>query len=349
VAGRLTAASAFKNKDKTRYKKLGEETKVRTIRSMLCVWLGACCLAAPAFAADSTCNPIKLIVPFGVGGATDIGARALANALQGELHQNLVIENRPGATGNIGTLDVVHAAPDGCTLLINGTVIATFTKSFPNLAFDPFKDLAPVGGVGATPAVVVSAASSPAHSLTDLIALAKTHPNTITYATSGYGLSQHLVIEQIAQRSGVSFVLVPYKSPASMVQDVVAGRIDFASLLAGTTKPLIDSNQLRAQVLIQDVPSSLLPGVPTTAEQGFPGLLGGVQFAMFAPAGTPKPVIDRLDTALRRVLAAPDMIDTFRRIGFEPMPLSPAEVTAEMKKQDAMFSPIITSLNIHLE
>ncbi len=320
-----------------------------TVRALLCIWLGACTVAAPAAAADYACSNVRLIVPFGVGGATDIAARALANALQGELHQTLVIENRPGATGNIGTLDVVHAAADGCTLLINGTVIATFTKSFPKLSYDPFKDLAPIGGVGATPAVMVSAASSPAHSLTDLIALAKSHPSTVTYATSGYGLSQHLVVEQIAQRAGVSFVLVPYKSPPAMVQDIVAGRIDFGSLLAGTTKPLIDSKQLRAQVLVQDTRSSLLPDVPTTAEQGFPGLLGGVQFVMFAPAATPKPIVDLLDAALRKVLAEPDMVSTLRRIGFEPMPLSSAQVTAEMQKQDAMFSPIIKSLNIHLE
>ena len=320
-----------------------------TVRALLCVLLGACCVAAPAAAADYACSNVRLIVPFGVGGATDIAARALASALQGELHQTLVIENRPGATGNIGTLDVVHAAADGCTLLINGTVIATFPKSFPHLSYDPFKDLVPIGGVGSTPAVLVSAASSPAHSLTDLIALAKSHPSTVTYATSGYGLSQHLVIEQIAQRAGVSFVLVPYKSPPAMVQDIVAGRIDFGSLLAGTTKPLIDSKQLRAQVLVQDTRSSLLPDVPTTAEQGFPGLLGGVQFVMFAPAATPKPIVDRLDAALRKVLGEPDMANTLRRIGFEPMPLSSAQVTAEMQKQDAMFSPIIKSLNIHLE
>lgn len=320
-----------------------------TVRALLCIWLGASCAAAPAAAADLNCGKIRVIVPFGVGGATDIATRAVADQLQNVLHTTLVIENRPGATGNIGTLDAVNAPADGCTLVINATSLATFTASFPHLAFDPFKDLVPIGGLGATPTVLVSAPSSPAHGLKELIALAKSRPGGLTYATSGYGLSQHLVVEQIAQRAGVSFVLVPYKSPPAMLQDIIAGRIDFGSLLAGTTKPLIDTGQLRAQVLVQDTHSSLLPDVPTTAEAGYPGLLGGVHFVVFAPGATPKPTVALLDAALRQVIAAPAMGDTLRRVGFEPTPEPSAEIVAEMQTMRAAFAPIIKSLDIHLE
>ncbi|HVU39697.1 MAG TPA: tripartite tricarboxylate transporter substrate binding protein [Xanthobacteraceae bacterium] len=322
---------------------------MRTLQALLCIGLAVCALAMPAAAADYACGKIRLIVPYGVGGATDIGARAVADRLSAALNKTIVIENHAGATGNIGTLDVVKAPADGCTLLMNATAIATFTASFPHLPYDPFKDLAPIGGLGATPNVLVSAASSPAHGLNDLIALAKSRPAGLTFATSGYGLQQHLVVEQIAQRTGAKFILVPYKVAATMVEDVVAGRIDFGSLLAGTTKPLIESHQLRAQVLVQDARSNLLPDVPTTGELGYPGLLGSVHFVLFAPSATPKPIVDLLDATLRKVVAEPGIGEKFRRIGFEPTPMTSAQIAGEMVTMRAAFAPIIKSLNIHLE
>jgi tripartite-type tricarboxylate transporter receptor subunit TctC len=322
--------------------------KVRIISALLCL-ISACCLAAPALAADYACSKVTIVVPFGVGGATDIATRAVGNALQGELNKTLVIENRPGATGNLGTSDVAHAAADGCTLLVNSPFIATFPVSFPHLSYDPFKDLVPIGGLGATPNVLVTATSSPAHGLKDLIALGKSRPEGLTYATSGFGLSQHLVVEQLAQLTGAKFILVPYKSAAMIVEDVIAGRIDFGSLLAGTTKPMIDNQQLRAQVLVQDTRSSLLPDVPTSAEAGYPGLLGAVHFVMYAPAATPKPTVDLLDAALRKVIAQPDLGATLRRIGFEPTPDSSAQIAEEMAKVGPAFDPIIKKLGIHLE
>jgi len=322
---------------------------MRALGALLLFWLGVCGLAAPALAAGFDCDKIRVIVPYGVGGATDIATRAVANALQGELNKTLVIENRPGATGNIGTLDVVNAPPDGCTLLVNSPMIATFPVSFPHLSYDPFKNLVPIGGLGATPNVLVAGMASPAHDLKELIALGKSRPAGLTFATSGYGLSQHLVVEQLAQRTGAKFILVPYKSAAMIVEDVIAGRIDFGSLLAGTTKPMIDNKQLRALVLVQDNRSDLLPDVPTSAEQGYPGLLGAVHFVMYAPAATPKPTVALLDAALRKVIAEPGLGETLRRIGFEPTPVTSAQITEEMHQVDASFSPIIKSLNIHLE
>jgi tripartite-type tricarboxylate transporter receptor subunit TctC len=319
------------------------------LRVLLPLLLGLCGFAAPALAAGFDCSNVRIIVPYGVGGATDIATRAVAERLQRELNKTLVIEDRPGATGNIGTLDVVGAQADGCTLLVNSPMIATFPTSFPHLPYDPFKDLVPVGGIGATPNVLVSAPSSPAHDLKDLIALGKSRPAGLTYATSGYGLSQHLVVEQLAQLTGAKFILVPYKSAALIADDVMAGRIDFGSLLAGTTKPMIENKQLRPLVLVQDNRSSLLPDVPTSAEQGYPGLLGAVHFVMYAPAATPKPTVDQLEAALRKVVAEPALGDTLRRIGFEPTPVTSAQITEEMHEVDKTFSPIIKSLNIHLE
>jgi tripartite-type tricarboxylate transporter receptor subunit TctC len=149
--------------------------------------------------------------------------------------------------------------------------------------------------------------------------------------------------------TGAKFILVPYKSAAMISEDVIAGRIDFGSLLAGTTKPMIESKQLRPLVLVQDSRSSLLPDVPTTAEGGYPGLLGAVHFVIYAPGATPKATVDLLDVALRKVIAEPGLGETLRRIGFEPTPEPGEKITQEMRTVDKTFSPIIKSLDIHLE
>jgi tripartite-type tricarboxylate transporter receptor subunit TctC len=305
--------------------------------------------AGPALAADFHCAQLRLVVPYGAAGATDIATRAVANRLQAALKMTVVIENRPGATGNIGTLAVVNAEPDGCTLLVNSTAIATFAYSFVKLGYDPLKDLAPVGGLGATPTVLVASPVGPAKDLKGLIALAKSRPAGLTYATSGFGLQQHLVVEEIAQRAGATVVLVPYKSAPTMITDLVAGRVDFGSLLAGTTKGLIQDKQLNALVLVQDARSSLLPDVPTTKEEGFPGLIGSVHFMVFAPGATPKPIMKVLETELRKVMADPALKDSLLSIGYEPTPMTGEEVAAELRKTGETFAPIIKRLNIRLE
>ena len=149
------------------------------------------------------------------------------------------VENRGGATGNIGTVAVVTAPPDGCTLLINATVIATFPHSFSKLSYDPFKDLAPVGGIGVTPTLIVAAASIPANDIKGLIEWSKTKPDGLNYSTAGYGLQQHLASEEIAQRTGAKFTHVAYRGGGTAMTDLIAARLDFGGFLAGTTKPLI--------------------------------------------------------------------------------------------------------------
>jgi tripartite-type tricarboxylate transporter receptor subunit TctC len=265
------------------------------------------------------------------------------------LHKTTIIENRPGATGNIGTAAVAAADPDGCTLLVNGTVIATFPTSFAKLSYDPFKDLVPVGSIGTTPNVLVAGPALPANDLGGLVKLAKERTSGINYGTSGYGLQQHLVVEVLAKKTGAKFVQISYKSAPAIVTDLIANRIEFGSLLIGTTKALIEDKKLKALGVVQDTRSSLLPDVPSTAEQGYPGIIGATHFVVFAPGATPKPVISVLDAALHEIVSDPKVKDRFAEIGFEAKPMTSSEVTQEMHRVSDAFIPTIKDLNLKLE
>ena len=242
------------------------------------------------------------------------------------------------------------APPDGCTLLVNATVIATFPTSFNKLPYDPFKDLAPVGGVGITPTLIVAATSVPANDIKGLVAWSKTKPEGLNYSTAGYGLQQHLASEEIAQRTGAKFTHVAYRGGGTAMNDLVAARLDFGGFLAGTTKPLIAGGQLKGLAIVADKRSELVPDIPTTAEQGLPGMNShGVHFMMFAPAATPKPLIATMSAELRKIIGEPTLKQRFAGIGFDPTPLTADEVAAAMRKTEADLAPTVKRLNIKLD
>jgi tripartite-type tricarboxylate transporter receptor subunit TctC len=311
--------------------------------------LALCLVAGTTLAADLKCPQVKLVVPYPAAGATDVASRILAERLEALLRKTVIVENRAGATGNIGTGAVVAAQPDGCTLLVNATVIATFPTSFSKLRYDPFKDLAPIGGVGITPTLLLSAPSVGVNDVRSLIALSKQREQGLSYAVAGYGLQQHLATEEIAQRSGAKFVIVPYKGGGPAMTDLIAARVDFGAFLAGTTKGLVQEGKLKALALVQDKRSALMPDVPTTAEQGFPGLIGGVHFMLYAPVATPKETVALLSGELHKAISDPALRQRFLNVGFEPTPMSPEEVTAEMRKTANSYAPIIKRLNIKLD
>jgi tripartite-type tricarboxylate transporter receptor subunit TctC len=187
------------------------------------------------------------------------------------MKRSFVIENRPGATGNIGTAAVANAKPDGCTLLVNAAVIATFPWSFSKLGFDPVKDLTPIGGIGVTPTLLVAPKSLPADDLKGLVLLSKQRPDGLSFSTAGYGLLQHLAVEEMAQRTGAKFVHVVYKGGAQAATDLIAGRVDFGSFAAGSVIQFVKEGQLKPLGVIQEARSDLVPAVATTTEQGLPG------------------------------------------------------------------------------
>jgi tripartite-type tricarboxylate transporter receptor subunit TctC len=312
--------------------------------------LTLCVAAAGASAQDYPCSPIKLIVPYPAGGATDVASRVVAERLEAALKKSVIVENRGGATGNIGTAAVVAAPPDGCTLLVNATVIASFPHSFSKLSYDPFKDLLPVGGIGITPTLIIAAPSIPANDIKSLAEWSKSKPDGLNYSTAGYGLQQHLATEEIAQRTGAKFVHVVYRGGGAAMTDLLAARMDFGAFLAGTTKGLIADGKLKALAIVQDKRSELVPDVPSTAEQGLPGFTAaGVHFMMFAPAATPKPVVTRLGAELHKVISDPALKQRFIAIGFDATPMTGDEVAAAMRSAETALAPVIKRLNVKLD
>lgn len=318
---------------------------MRAICCLIAAWLG---FVGTAGAAELNCKYIRLIVPYAAGGATDVAARLVAKGLEEALNKSIVVETRAGASGNIGTLAVISSDPDGCTLLINGAMIATFPYSFSKLDYDPLKDLVAVGGVGISPTVLVTSRND-ITDLKSLLAKAKENSDGLSYASAGYGLLQHLAIEELASRTGSKLGHIPYRGGGQATTDMVTGRIDFGSVATGSVIPMIKEGKLKAIAVVQDKRTSLAPNTPTTAEQGQPGLNAGVHFMIFAPAKTPKDVVATLSNALRSVVSDPKLEGRFADIGFEPTPISSDEAQQIVHKTGEDWASIIKRLGIKLD
>lgn len=312
------------------------------------VALLASLLASSAFA-QIQCPQVRLIVPYPAGGATDVAARLVSQRLEPALKKPVVIENRAGATGNVGTMAVVGAPPDGCTLLINATVIATFPANFAKLGYDPIKDLIPLGGVGITPTLLVTATSNPANDIKGLVAWASSKPNGLNFSTAGYGLLQHLAVEEMGKRLKAKVAHVAYRGGAQASTDLITGRVDFGSFAAGSVLPLVNEGKLKSIAVVQAKRSALAPDVPTTVEQGLPELDAGVQFLLFAPAATPKDIVSMLSAELRKVVGDPSLSERFAKIGFDPTPTTSEDMIRVMAKTRDDWVPVIKRLNIKLD
>ncbi|MFL5032404.1 MAG: Bug family tripartite tricarboxylate transporter substrate binding protein [Xanthobacteraceae bacterium] len=308
-----------------------------------------CLTASYACAADLDCAQVKLIVPYPAGGATDVAARLVGERLEAALKKSVIIETRPGATGNIGTVAVINSKPDGCTLLVNAAVIATFPYSFNKLNYDPINDLVPVGGIGITPTLLIAAPSVAANDVNELVQLSKTRPDGVNFSTAGYGLLQHLAVEEIAQRTGAKFTHIVYKGGGQATTDLITARVDFGSFAAGTVNPFLQDGKLKALAVVQDQRSALVPKVATTAEQGLPGLDAGVHFMLFAPAGTPKEIVAMLNSELRAIVGNPAMKERFLKIGFDPSPITAEETADIVRRTGETWAPLIKRLNIKLD
>ena len=311
--------------------------------------LAAVLATTAASATELPCAQVRLITPYPPGGATDVASRLIAERLEPALKKPVIVENRAGATGNVGTLAVVTAPADGCTLLNNAAVIATFPASFSKLGYDPIGDLVPIGGIGITPTLLVTATANPPNDLKGLIAWSKEKPDGLNFSTAGYGLLQHLAVEEIAVRSGGKFVHVAYKGGAQAVTDLIPGRVDLGSFAAGSVLPLVKEGKLKALAVVSEKRSELVPDVPTTTEQGMPGLDAGVHFMLYVPAKTPKATVEMLSSELRKVVGDPALKQRFINIGYDPTPTSSEDMVAVMQKTGTGWTPLIKRLNIRLD
>lgn len=300
-------------------------------------------LALPlAAAAQYPDKPIKLVVPFPPGGGTDAAARLVANALSGELKQQVVVENRGGAAGAIGAQAVVDAAPDGYTLFFATTGTLTINQHlYAKLRYNPLTDFTPVAMVASFPNVLVVQPAVAANNVAEFIALAKSRPGVLTYGSSGAGSSSHLSAVLLEQMTGTRFTHVPYKGSAPMTADLLGGRIDFIIDNITTNSQHAKQGKVRALGVTGRAPSSLLPGVPTIAAAGVPGYDVTIWYAITGPARMPADIVQRLYRDLMTVMASPKMKDSLAALGTDPWVLGPDELAKVIREESAKWGETV--------
>ena len=295
-------------------------------------------------------KPIKWVVPFPPGGAMDVIARTLGDKAARELGQPFVIENRPGAGGNIGADYVAKQPGDGYTIMITSIGMATNKALYNKLSYDPVKDFAPISLLAVVPNVlVVNAAKSPEKSVADVIAHAKKEPGKLTYASAGNGTSIHLAGEVFASMAGINILHVPYKGSGPAVTDMLGGQVDLMFDSITSARPHIQSGKLRALGLTTAKRSSALPDVPTIAEAGIPGYEVSPWFATFAPAGTPAEVVSKLNKVLNGLMKDPETLKKLESIGAEPIGSTPQELATHLNKELTRWDKLIKERNIRMD
>jgi tripartite-type tricarboxylate transporter receptor subunit TctC len=307
------------------------------------VWIPIACLAAliaappPDAAAQSFPNrPPHLVVPYAPGGVLDFSGRLLAKTMGDAMGQQIVVDNRPGAGGVIGTEAVVHAAPDGYTMLLMDPAIAVNPSLLKAVPYDVLKDLQTIGMVGSSPLVLVVPAASPARDLGSLIAYAKSRPSPLTFGSAGIGTTPHMAGELLRLSAGIELTHIAYKGMGPAVTDLIAGQVDMAFASITAALPFIQDGKLRGLATTGTSRSSALPDLPTVAEAGIAGFEVDLWLALFGPADLPRPMLDRLNQELRNALAVPALVEGMARVGVAPRPGTPeagtAFVAAELEK-----------------
>ena len=299
----------------------------RPLGALLRAALGLVFFASVAMAQTYPTRPIRVVVNFAAGGSADTLAQIIGQELSVRLGQSFVVENHTGAGGNIGADIVAKSPPDGYTLLLTPSSFALAPAFYANLSFDPSKDFAPVTLIGGIPSIVVVHPSLPVKTLAELIALAKSKPGQISYASADIGSGNHLLAELFKITAGIDLVHVPYRGNPLAEIDVIAGRVPVFIDLMLTGLPHVRSGELRALATTGVKRPSVMPDIPTVAEAGVPGLKSVAWFAIYAPAGTPKPIVDRLNGEISAVLAMPSMIEKLNALGVEVTPGGPASST----------------------
>ena len=298
-------------------------------------------LSFVALLAASTCahadgypsKPVRAIIPFGAGSATDIIPRIVLDRLSAALGQPFIVENRAGAGGTIGAAAVVKSEPDGYTLLVNSSAHTIAPALYPNLAYDVAKDFVAVGAIGSVPNVLVMSPARGIKTLKDFVAAAKARPGAFTFATLGVGSAVYMSAERFRVSAGYEAVHVPFKGGPEALTEVMAGRVDYYFCPVATALPLIRDGRLVALAVSSPVRSGALPEVPTTLEAGFPDSDYTFWIGVFAPAKTPKDIVEKLDIEILKATQVPAVREKLGALGVELMPMTPAEFDAYVKAE----------------
>jgi tripartite-type tricarboxylate transporter receptor subunit TctC len=292
---------------------------------------------------------ILLIVPFAPGGPTDIIARIISAAFQKSLGQSMVVDNRGGAAGNIGMTAAARAVPDGYTLLLTSTAIAVNPALFNNLGYDPFKDFVPISELVNAPNVIVVRTDSGVTSIGELVAHAKAAPGTFNYASPGVGTKSHLSGEELKLRAGIQMTHVPYRGAGPAALAVLEGTVQVGSVALAAAESLVKSGQLRALAVTGAKRWFSLPDVPTMVESGYPGFVSDTFNALFAPAGTPAPVVSVLVKESQASLRTPEALAQAHSAGFEVVAGTPEQLSARLAAEIPAVKALVARIGIKPE
>ncbi len=305
-------------------------------------------LAAPAHADNYPSRIIKAYIPFGAGSATDVVPRLFFDRLAVELGQPIVVENRVGAGGTVGTAVVARAEPDGYSILAHSSAITIAPAIFPDLTFDATKDLSSVLMIGYSANVMITSPNKPWKTVQEFIAAAKTKDATINFGSVGIGSAVHISAEKFKLAAGFEATHVPYRGGAEVITDILGGRIDFYFCPLSTALPLIKEGQVRALLVSTPKRVADLPDVPTPAEAGLTNADSSIWFGIFVPSKTPREIVDKLYASGMKVLANPDMQADLKKLGVEQWspPMTPADMDALVLKQTADGAALVKAAGI---
>jgi tripartite-type tricarboxylate transporter receptor subunit TctC len=287
-------------------------------------------------------HPITLIVPYAPGGGNDVLARGVAEPMSKALGQPIVIENHGGAGGSIGTRQVANSAPDGYTLGLGGTgTLAIDPTLYPNAGYDPRKDFAPIGLIATGPLIILVNPSLPAHNVQELIVLAKAQPGKLNYASAGKGSGIHLGTVLFADTAGIELIHVPYRGSGPALTDLLGGHVSIYFSSLPPAIGLVKEGKLRALGVTGLKRSATFPDVPTVDEQGLPGFEAVLHYGIVAPAGTPRPIVDKLNAALRAALNSDEVHRRIATEGAEPLPTTSDEYVADIDREETKWSALV--------
>ncbi|MFM9982234.1 MAG: Bug family tripartite tricarboxylate transporter substrate binding protein [Burkholderiales bacterium] len=296
----------------------------------------------PASAQPYPNRPLRIVVPFPPGGGTDIGTRIVAQKLQEAWGQAVIVENKPGAAGIVGTELTAKSAPDGYTFMMGNIGTHAINVSlYKKLAYDPVKDFAPVSMVADLPLLLLVHPSVPANSVKELIALAKSQPGKLNFSSSGAGGSMHVAAELFKSMTGVDMVHIPYKGGAPAVADLLSGQVALSFSTVLETIQHVKAGKVRALAVTNDHRSIALPDLPTIAEAGLPGYQSISWLALFAPAGTPKEIVNKVSAESVRILKLPDVKERLLAQGAEPIGSTPEQLAAILAADIAKYAKVI--------
>lgn len=304
----------------------------------------------PAYAQSYPSRTVTLVVPFPPGGGVDALARILAERLTVSLKQSVVVENRTGGGGTIGTRQVAKAEPDGYTLMLAHTGTISINPSlYANAGYDPRKDFAPVGLIGSMPVALIAHPSFPAKTVADVIAIAKREPGKLNFGTSAVGTGGYLTAEYFKSVAGLDMTIIPYRGTAPLMNDLIGGHVPVSFGVLPPAIGNIQSGSLRAIAVTGTHRFSLLPDVPTASESGLPGFDAVLHYGLIAPAGTPRPIIERLNKELRALAESDRVKQRIQAEGGDAMTSTPEEYAKDIDREETKWSTLIRKLNLKVE